>query len=304
MKKTTLMLKKHFALAACLVLAGPVLQMHAQESGASVVVELTKKADQGDAEAQFKLGAEYLTGVGRAQNYENAAIWFQKAANQGKAEAQLILAQLYLRGNGVVQSNEKAAMWFQKAADQGNADAQGLLGVLYIQGKGVPQSEAQGIALLTKSASQGNAHAQEMLNKIHAEKSLKRLSQSESAAVCNHVKESFLILKSEGIDGLMKHCIDLHSQLDHAKEFDNDLLEKLMSYMYFGFIVDQSVYNARKEKEPDWRRSDYFSKEYSDHVEQILGSQVIKYGADKLDILKVIAIRNKVVECITSQSQY
>ena len=45
-------------------------------------------AEQGDAEAQFKLGVMYMNGHGVQQDYAEAATWFGRAAEQGVAQAQ------------------------------------------------------------------------------------------------------------------------------------------------------------------------------------------------------------------------
>src|SRR5258705_10708467 len=58
-------------------------------------------------------------------------------ANQGNADAQLKLGDAYLRGRGVAQNNAEAVRLFREAADKGNADAQYALGSLYAAGIGV-----------------------------------------------------------------------------------------------------------------------------------------------------------------------
>ena len=44
-------------------------------------------ANQGDASAQFYLGAMYDTGQGVPQDYPEAVKWYRKAAEQGDAKA-------------------------------------------------------------------------------------------------------------------------------------------------------------------------------------------------------------------------
>jgi TPR repeat protein len=57
------------------------------------------------------------------QNHEMAAMWVVKAAEQGNAEAQYRLGHMYYDGKGVKQNRVAAVMWFVKAAEQGNAAA-------------------------------------------------------------------------------------------------------------------------------------------------------------------------------------
>ena len=110
--------------------------------------------------AQHNLGLLYFHGRGVAQNYQQAAAWFQKAANQGHADAQLFLASMYAEGIGVAQDRQQAAAWFQKAAEQGHAKAQVYLGSMYRTGDGVKRNYQQALAWYRKAANQGDADAQ------------------------------------------------------------------------------------------------------------------------------------------------
>ena len=49
--------------------------------------ELIKKAEEGDAEAQYQLGLAYYNGDGIKQNNNKAYYWFQKAIELGCVEA-------------------------------------------------------------------------------------------------------------------------------------------------------------------------------------------------------------------------
>lgn len=76
-------------------------------------------------------------------NYEEAVVLYRRDAEMGVVAAQVTLALLYLDGQGVAQDYGQAAHWFEVAAAQGNAEAQQNLGVLYRDGKGVPQSAVE-----------------------------------------------------------------------------------------------------------------------------------------------------------------
>ncbi len=54
-----------------------------------------------------------------AQSLQDAAKWYRKAAEQGVAEAQFRLGELYMDGKGVAQDAKEAATWLEKAAGQG-----------------------------------------------------------------------------------------------------------------------------------------------------------------------------------------
>ena len=94
-------------------------------------------AEQGDAEAQHRLGRLYAKRMGVRQDYAEAAGWYRKAAEQGHTQAQYELGRLYAQGLGVPRSNAEAARWYRRAAENGYAPAQHLLGHLYASGQGL-----------------------------------------------------------------------------------------------------------------------------------------------------------------------
>lgn len=99
------------------------------------IADLIQKAQDGDADAQCKLGVWYEKG----QNYYEAVKWFRKAAEQGHADAQNNLGECYFYGHGVNENYNEAVKWFRKAAEQDNGKAQRYLGNCYVLGAGVPQ---------------------------------------------------------------------------------------------------------------------------------------------------------------------
>ncbi len=77
------------------------------------------KAEQGDADAQLRMGNTYFFGIFVQINGAEAAKWYQRAANQGQVIAQGMLGQLYQYDKNWVE----AYMWFDLSAKQGNADS-------------------------------------------------------------------------------------------------------------------------------------------------------------------------------------
>lgn len=88
---------------------------------------ILKAAQNGNAEAQFRLGYCYSKGDGVEQSDVFAAEWYRKAAVQGHAQAQNNLGTCYFFGRGVPQSYADAAEWYRKAAEQGVENARGNL---------------------------------------------------------------------------------------------------------------------------------------------------------------------------------
>ncbi|MFZ0827073.1 MAG: PDZ domain-containing protein [Verrucomicrobiia bacterium] len=121
-----------------------------------------KAADQGSAVAERFEGIYYL-GMNTANgtpDYVEAAKWFNKAADQNDAFAELCLGDLYADGNGVPQDYSEALKWYRNAANQGNALAQYNLGCYYEFGKGVTKDAVEAAKWFRKAADQGSAAAQ------------------------------------------------------------------------------------------------------------------------------------------------
>jgi hypothetical protein len=126
-----------------------------------------RKAKEGKAYAQNRLGRFHQEGLGVPQSYAEAARLFGLAADQGFADGQNNLGCLYEIGRGVPQSDAEAARLFRLAADQGHAAAQVNLGALYLQGRGVPQSDAEAARFLRLAADQGFAPALSSLGVLY-----------------------------------------------------------------------------------------------------------------------------------------
>ena len=90
-----------------------------------------KLAEQGDPEAQNKIGKLYYNGNGVPQDTEQAFYWFKQAADRGNAKAQNNLGYMYYNGEAVEQDYEQSIKWYRKAAEQGNTEAQFNLGYMY-----------------------------------------------------------------------------------------------------------------------------------------------------------------------------
>src|SRR5215813_1409778 len=145
------------------------LQAYKNGDYATAVREWLPLAQQGEAHAQFLLGALYAQGHGVPQDYGAAAQWFRQAAEQGHAAAQFNLGVWYHEGRGVPHDSGQAAMWFRQAAQQGFARAQYNLGVLYVQGDGVPRDARQAAQWFRRAADQEDPIAQYTLGLLYTE---------------------------------------------------------------------------------------------------------------------------------------
>jgi len=123
-------------------------------------------AEQGNAKAQYNLGAMYYSGLGVPQDYAEAVKWYRKAAEQGLAEAQFFVGLMYGEGLGVPQDYAEAVGWWRKAAEQGDAGAQYNLGVMYRNGLGVGQNPAEAALWFQHAAEAGHAEAQYTMGRM------------------------------------------------------------------------------------------------------------------------------------------
>jgi len=82
----------------------------------SIVADIERRAQQGEAEAQFLLGNLYFDGTTVDRDLVEAVGWFQRAAAQGYEPSFLPLARAYFFGQGVPQDFTSAHLWFNIAA--------------------------------------------------------------------------------------------------------------------------------------------------------------------------------------------
>ena len=122
-------------------------------------------AQDGNAEAQYRLGRCYWDGKGVDKNLDEYERWIRKAAEQGFPKAEIIYGDCF-RSKRDKESLAEAESWVKKGitglikeAKQGDAEAQYLLGGCYLCGVGVELDEAEGMKWFRKAAEQGDAEA-------------------------------------------------------------------------------------------------------------------------------------------------
>ena len=150
--------------------------------GADSVDELRKKAEAGDANAQFNLGWMYENGDGVQKDSTEAAKWFLKSAEQGNAAAQNNIGMMYAHGDGVLKDTTEGAKWLRKSAEQGIAGAQARLGLSYATGDGVLQDIVQAHAWLNNASANGNEGARKILGLVEKEMTPKKKAEATKLA--------------------------------------------------------------------------------------------------------------------------
>jgi len=99
------------------------LDAYAQGNYAVALKKLRPMAEQGNADAQLRLGLMYREGKGVPQDDKQALAWLSKAAEQGQTEAQENIGFSYAKGLGVERDWVQADKWFSIAAASGKESA-------------------------------------------------------------------------------------------------------------------------------------------------------------------------------------
>jgi TPR repeat protein len=122
-------------------------------------------AEEGDAEAQYKLGEMYKAGQGVKKDYKEAVKRYLLSADQGHTKARIRLGEAYLFGElGVTKDHRKAKYWFYRVADEtGNADARYWIGFMYARDSGSPENYASARKWFQLAADRGHLEAKYML---------------------------------------------------------------------------------------------------------------------------------------------
>lgn len=107
------------------------LEQHSPSSRPKLVIKdeakarywFEKSAQQGYADAQYKLARLYIDERGRFGHDAEAVKWLKKAGKQGIPQAYTLTGMMYLNGLGVAKSKFHAARYFLMAVKGGHLDA-------------------------------------------------------------------------------------------------------------------------------------------------------------------------------------
>ncbi|MBK8091291.1 MAG: sel1 repeat family protein [Verrucomicrobiaceae bacterium] len=122
--------------------------------------ELMRRANSGDADAQFEAGVRQVTGEGLRKDAKEGAKWIEKAAKQKHRQAMHVMGTLFEDGVGVPKDIARAHEWYEKGAASGFPASQHQLGILYEDGIGVSKDPVKAASWFKKAAEQGLAQAQ------------------------------------------------------------------------------------------------------------------------------------------------
>ena len=143
-------------------------------SWADDTAAIRKKAESGDAAAQFELAQYYVIKASKARGQKRALRdqkrafdWYSSAAEQGFAKAQFDLGRMYILGLGVTQDRSQGVDWQVKAAEQGLAYAQYDIGMQYLSGAILQQDLELALDMFNKAANQRHVPAQKQLGTMY-----------------------------------------------------------------------------------------------------------------------------------------
>jgi len=134
-----------------------------------------KLAEQGNPEAQYKVGEMYERGKGVQKDPAAALSWFEKAAAQDHKKAVYKLLYLDIKTNGLNDYSKTQLGVLRQESASGNPDAQYFLGKMYGKGVGVPKSLDNALTWLNKATFNGVSEAEH--EAIAVEEELARLRE-------------------------------------------------------------------------------------------------------------------------------
>ena len=125
-----------------------------------------RKAETGDASAEYELGRSMLSRRPTDSEFASAIPWFRRSAEQGYAPAEYLYGDIFLEGRW--KDPNQLVYWWTKAAQQGNVHAQLWLGVLYEMGRdGLKRDYVEALKWLAMAAKQGQPDAQVTLGQMY-----------------------------------------------------------------------------------------------------------------------------------------
>jgi hypothetical protein len=121
------------------------------------------------------------TPVGRSPQ-ANSLEEVQKLAGQGNADAQWQLGARYHNGEDVPKDDVQAMQWFLRAAEQGHVTAQSTLGAYYWAGRGVPQDLSKAYFWSALALAQGDENSKARLEGLASQMTRQQVSEARQQA--------------------------------------------------------------------------------------------------------------------------
>ena len=126
-------------------------------------------AEANIGEAFYRLGAMYMSGRGTKRDVPHALQWYERAIEAGVVEAASYLSFQYLEGIGLAVDCEQALRLARHAAVRGDAEGQALLGHMYLYGRCAPMDKVIGATWVELAVRNCNTGAARDLSRLYAE---------------------------------------------------------------------------------------------------------------------------------------
>lgn len=126
----------------------------------TLTAEILKAAEDGDADAQFRVARNLLyEAMGDKRKAATALDWLQRAAANGSTAAMVHLGRLYRNGVGALQNFDLSGHWIERAAVAGDPEGMLELGRLYRDGVGFEHDLMLAYVWFNRAAAELNMEA-------------------------------------------------------------------------------------------------------------------------------------------------
>ena len=150
-------------------------------SVAATVKRVRARAERGDGNAMYNLGAYYDVGrPGLPRDQALARVWFERAAEAGESRGAYNLACSYRDGEGGPVDRAQAAKYFRMAGEKGHVQGITCYGLALMNGSGVERDPVEGKKWLKKGADAGDELAVQQLQMYEMMSSMGGMSFSSS----------------------------------------------------------------------------------------------------------------------------
>ncbi|HEY7841432.1 MAG TPA: serine/threonine-protein kinase [Gammaproteobacteria bacterium] len=234
---------------------GPATEPLGQPAPASSPLQdQLKKAEQGDAEAQFAVAFMYAKGIETDRDDAKAAEWFHEAAAQGHVQAQFNLGVIYSRGRGTEQDYSEALTWYLMAAEQGDSTAQATVASMYMKGIGTPADSKAAFDWSMRAARRGHLNSMFNLGEMYlhglgVEQNLPEAFRwyrkaAEKGHIGAQINVGFMYGKGQGVE---RNDTEAYHWYRRAAESGNPNAQYNLGVIYSkGRGISRNVEEARK----------------------------------------------------------
>ncbi|MFC1833195.1 tetratricopeptide repeat protein [Thermodesulfobacteriota bacterium] len=171
----------------------PSVPPSTEKEEATELKKLRRRAEEGDAEAQFRLGLKYEYGLDVVKDPEQALKWYQKSAENGSKVAQQAIARLTVKDSGQqsgtehvedekseTRAEQSETTELKRLAQEGDPQAQYRLAKTYVDQPGRPTDFFMASEWLIRAADNVHPRAMGQLKDL-ANKTLASIEETNLA---------------------------------------------------------------------------------------------------------------------------